>query len=67
MRLSKEVNDPEEHEKLVKVTVYLEEEVLDALEELSREYSKETEKNWSRGGVIRLALAEFFSRRGRIV
>jgi hypothetical protein len=57
----------EEHEKLVKTSVHLEEEVLEALEEVAREYSKETGQKWSRGGVIRVALSEFFSRRGKIL
>ena len=57
----------EEHEKLVKTSEHLEEEVLEALEELAREYSKETGQKWSRGAVIRVALSEFFSRRGKIL
>ena len=57
----------EDHEKLVKTTVYLEEEVLEALEELAREYAGETGQRWSRGAVIRVALSDFFSRRGRIL
>jgi hypothetical protein len=57
----------EQHEKLKQTTVYLEEEVLEALEELAEEYSKEMLQKWSRGAVIRLALSEFFSRRGKIV
>ena len=57
----------EEHEKLVKTSVYLEEEELDELEALAKEYSQETEKRWSRGGVLRLALSEFFARRGKIL
>ena len=57
----------EEHEKLVKTSVHLEEEVMEALEELAREYSKETGQKWSRGAVIRVALSEFFSRRGKIL
>lgn len=57
----------EDHEKLKKTTVYLEEEVIDALEELAEEYSEEMGQKWSKGAVIRLALSEFFSRRGRIV
>jgi hypothetical protein len=58
---------PEHHETLKKATVYLEEEVLEALEELAAQYSKEMGRKWSRGAVIRLALSEFFSRRGKIV
>ncbi len=57
----------EDHEKLIKTTVYLEEEVLEELERLAGEYSDETGKTWSRGGVIRLALGEFFARRGKIL
>lgn len=57
----------EDHEKLIKTTVYLEEEVIEALEELSRDYARETGKKWSRGGVIRVALSDFFSRRGVIL
>jgi predicted transcriptional regulator len=57
----------EELEKLVKTSVHLEEEVLEALEELAAEYSRETGRKWSRGAVIRLALSEFFSRRGKIL
>jgi hypothetical protein len=57
----------EEHEKLVKTTINLEEEVLEALKELAVEFSRETGQKWSRGAVIRLALSEFFSRRGKIL
>jgi hypothetical protein len=55
------------HEKLVKTSVYLEEEVKDALEETARELAQETGKKWSRGAVIRLALSDFFTRRGRLL
>lgn len=57
----------QEQEKLVKTTVNLEEEVIEALDELAVEYSKETGQKWSRGAVIRLALSEFFSRKGKIL
>jgi len=57
----------EDHEKLRQTTVYLEEDVLEALAELAEEYSKEMDQKWSRGAVIRLALSEFFSKRGKIV
>jgi len=58
---------PEEHEKLIRMTVYLEEEVIDAIEQFAVEYTKDTGKKWSRGAVIRLALSEFCARRGVIV
>jgi hypothetical protein len=57
----------EEQEKLVKTSLYLEEEVIEAIEELAREYSEETGRKWSRGAVIRVALSEFFSKRGKIL
>jgi len=54
-------------EKLVKTSVYLEEEVMEALRETSRELQAETGMRWSKGAVIRLALSDFFTRRGRIL
>jgi len=57
----------EEHEKLIKTSVYLEEEVLEALEETAKELEKETKMKWSKGAVIRLALSDFFTRRGKIL
>jgi hypothetical protein len=57
----------DEKEKLIKTTIHLEEEVLEALEELAKEYSTETGQKWSKGAVIRVALSEFFSRRGKII
>ncbi len=57
----------EHHEKLKQTTVYLEEEVIEALDELAEEYSEEMGQKWSKGAVIRLALSEFFSRKGKIL
>jgi hypothetical protein len=57
----------EEYEKLRKTSVYLEEEVLEALEETARELERETGRRWSRGAVIRVALSDFFTRRGKIL
>ena len=58
---------PTEHEKLKKISISIEKEVLEAIEELVEEYSKETGQKWSKGAVIRLALSEFFSKRGKIL
>jgi hypothetical protein len=55
------------HEKLIKISVSIEDEVIEALEEFAETYSKETGQKWSRGAVIRVALSEFFSRRGKIL
>ena len=54
------------HEKLVKVTLYLEEDHVEALDKAALEYSKLLNQRWSRGAVVRLALSDFFSRRGEI-
>ena len=56
-----------EEEKLIKSTIYLEEEVIEAIDELKEEFSKDTGQRWSRGAVIRLALSEFFTKRGKIL
>lgn len=55
------------NERLQKITVYLEEEMIEALDEFAKRYTKETNKRWSKGAVIRLALSEFFTRQGRMV
>ncbi len=57
----------EEHEKLIKTSVYLEEEVIEALAEAAADLQKETGQRWTRGGVIRLALSDFFTRRGKLL
>lgn len=56
-----------EQEKLKRTSVYLEEEVLEALEEAALEFGKETGQKWSRGAVIRVALSDFFTRRGKML
>lgn len=57
----------EEHEKLVKTSVFLEEEVLEALQDMAEKLERETGRKWSRGAVIRIALSDFFSRQGKIL
>ncbi|MFN3739249.1 MAG: hypothetical protein ACK4TF_01070 [Thermodesulfovibrionales bacterium] len=57
----------EEREKLIKTSVYLEEEVIEGLREMAKQLTAETGKRWSTGAVIRLALSEFFTRRGKII
>ena len=57
----------EGHETLRKTSVYLEEEVLEALEEAALEFEKETGQKWSKGAVIRVALSDFFTRRGKML
>jgi len=56
-----------EHEHgLVEVTIQLEDEHIPALDEVAAELTKELKQSWDRGAVVRLALSEFFSRRGKI-
>jgi hypothetical protein len=56
-----------EHEHgLVPVTIELEDEHIPALDEVAAELTRDLNQPWDRGAVIRLALSEFFSRRGKI-
>jgi hypothetical protein len=56
-----------EHEHgLVDVTIQLEDEHIPALDEVAAELTNELKQPWDRGAVVRLALSEFFSRRGMI-
>ena len=55
-----------EHHGLVEVTLLLEDEHLDALDEVAAELTRDLRQTWDRGAVVPLALSEFFSRRGKI-
>ncbi len=56
-----------EHEHgLVEVTIELEDEHIPALDEVAAELTRDLKQPWDRGAVVRLALSEFFSRRGKI-
>ncbi len=56
-----------EHEHgLVSVTIELEDEHIPALDEVAAELTRDLKQPWDRGAVVRLALSEFFSRRGKI-
>lgn len=55
-----------DHHDLVEVTLLLEDEHLDALDEVAQELTRDLKQPWDRGAVVRLALSEFFSRRGKI-
>jgi ABC-type Zn2+ transport system substrate-binding protein/surface adhesin len=60
-------HDHAEHEHgLVEVTIELEDEHIPALDEVATELTRELKQPWDRGAVVRLALSEFFSRRGKI-
>ena len=56
-----------EHEHgLVEVTIELEDEHIPALDAVAAELTRDLNQPWDRGAVVRLALSEFFSRRGMI-
>ncbi len=60
-------HDHEEHEHgLVEVTIELEDEHIPALDQVAADLTRELRQPWDRGAVVRLALSEFFSRRGMI-
>jgi hypothetical protein len=58
-------HEPHEHG-LVEVTIQLEDEHIPALDAVAAELTKELRQPWDRGAVVRLALSEFFSKRGMI-
>ena len=58
-------HEPHEHG-LVEVTIQLEDEHIPALDAVAAELTKELKQPWDRGAVVRLALSEFFSKRGMI-
>jgi len=60
-------HDEEKHEHgLVEVTLMLEDEHLEALDEAAAELTTQLKQPWDRGAVVRLAVSEFFSKRGKI-
>ena len=60
-------HDHGEHEHgLVEVTIELEDEHIPALDAVAQELTRDLKQPWDRGAVVRLALSEFFSRRGMI-
>jgi hypothetical protein len=60
-------HDHGEHEHgLVALTIELEDEHIPALDQVAAELTRDLKQPWDRGAVVRLALSEFFSRRGMI-
>ncbi len=54
------------HGALKQMTVMLEEEHVDALKELSKEYSEMLGQRWSVSAVLRLAVGDFMTKIGKI-
>ena len=53
-------------EEIVRCTLYLEEEHLEHLDELAKEYSAMLGQRWTRSAVVRLAVGDFLTKVGRI-
>ncbi|MBI5233489.1 MAG: hypothetical protein HY880_03965 [Deltaproteobacteria bacterium] len=52
-------------ERLVKITLYLEECHIECLKDLAKEYSKKLGKGWSISALARVAVGDFLTRQGR--
>ncbi len=51
---------------LRRCTIYLEDEHLEALDELAREYTERLGQRWTRSAVVRLALSDFLTKIGKM-
>ena len=59
-------NHHDHEEKLVKVTVNIEEDQLELLRELASEYTRQLGQRWSLSAVVRLAVGHFLAAQGKI-
>ncbi|HHL40120.1 MAG TPA: hypothetical protein ENJ37_06410 [Deltaproteobacteria bacterium] len=55
-----------DHEELVRCTLYLEEDQLEALREVARSYTEELGQKWSVSAVVRLAVGDLLTKLGRL-
>ncbi len=53
-------------EELKEVTIELEEDQVEALEELAAQYRKRLGQDWDLGSVVRLAVGDFLTRLGKM-
>ncbi|MEK7313507.1 MAG: hypothetical protein AAB065_03440 [Deltaproteobacteria bacterium] len=53
-------------EELKDVTVCLEEEQIEALEELAKEYSVKLKQKWDLSAVVRVAVGDFLTKMGKM-
>lgn len=51
----------EEMEELIRCTIFLEEEHIESLDELAKEFSKNLGQRWTRSAVVRLAVGNFLT------
>ncbi len=61
-----EAHAHEHTEKLRKVTVNLEEDQIELLREIAREYSEKLGQRWSVSAVTRVAVGDFLTKLGKI-
>ncbi|MDH4226148.1 MAG: hypothetical protein OEV59_00135 [Deltaproteobacteria bacterium] len=54
------------HDEMESITVTLECDQIEALEELAAEYSKKLSQAWDLSAVLRLAVGDFMARQGKI-
>ncbi|MBI3752851.1 MAG: hypothetical protein HY266_02245 [Deltaproteobacteria bacterium] len=53
--------ESEEKEELRRCTIFLEEEQVEALDELAKEFQKNLKQKWTRSAVVRLAVGNFLT------
>jgi hypothetical protein len=56
----------EHHEELVTLTVTLEEDQVEILEEMAKEYAEKLNQDWDLSAVLRVAVGHFLTKMGRI-
>jgi len=57
----------EEKEELQRCTIFLEEEQVEAIDELAKEFQKNLGQKWTRSGVVRLAVGSFLTNMKKMV
>lgn len=53
--------ESEEKEELQRCTIFLEEDQVEALDELAKEFQKNLKQKWTRSAVVRLAVGNFLT------
>lgn len=57
----------EQKEELKPCTIFLEDEQIEALDELAEEYSKTLGQKWTRSSVVRVAVGDFLTKMKKMV
>ncbi len=56
----------EERIGLKRCTIYLEDEHLEIIDDLAKEYTRKLGQRWTRSAVVRLAVSDFLTKIGKI-